>query len=168
MWSTLLLYPLFPFQELSHILAHHYGIRVLFMLSFSDGDLNRLNWLSLTQCSYSRALVYKSKTLFFWSGEGLFDRNLSCTFQDSFILLSSLSFAWTYLVIMLFDLTLGGIFEKRNSPRMKTITKSWFLLYNTKWDILHNVHVALFHTIKWWPWAVKVQKKKKNSHHIIT
>lgn len=121
MWSTLLLYPLFPFQELSHILAHHYGIRVLFMLSFSDGDLNRLNWLSLTQCSYSRALVYKSKTLFFWSGEGLFDRNLSCTFQDSFILLSSLSFAWTYLVIMLFDLTLGVYLKRGILPEWKPL-----------------------------------------------
>lgn len=88
-----------------------------------------------------QGFIYKSKTLFTLSCEGLFDRNLSCTFQDCFILFSSLSFAWTFLVIMLsnFRCILKGVFtQNENSFSPSCHSKILYFFW-------HNGHDALFH-----------------------
>ncbi len=54
--------PIIPFpRAFSHPRPSLWDSSAVYALSFSDGDLNRLNWLSLTQCSYSRASFTKPR-----------------------------------------------------------------------------------------------------------
>lgn len=112
--------PIIPFpRAFSHPRPSLWDSSAVYALSFSDGDLNRLNWLSLTQRSYSRASSMNLRHYLLGAVKGY----LIETYHVLFKTLLSLSVPYhlhePFLVIVLCDLTLAE-FWNGNSPRMKT------------------------------------------------